>query len=419
MKRLWGKSLLAAVGALAFLALTLDASAQQSAGRVTFTKDILPILQENCQTCHRPSGINYAGMIAPMSLMTYREVRPWAKSMLKSVRSREMPPWHASPRHRGVFENERGLTEEQISTLERWVATGAAIGRPEDAPEPIVFSESGWSFGEPDFIIQIEPYLVADNVEDQYVNLTVGIPLEENRWIQALEFKPGSEAVHHVIGYARAGGEGFTGRGGMVGGIAPGNDPDSYPEGYGALLPKQGNFVFAMHYHKESGPGTAVMDYTQVGFKFHDREAKVRLVHIESIGNQGRWEIPPYHPDWAVGSSRTFDQDVLLISMMPHLHLRGKAAEYVAHYPDGTRETLLWVPNYDFNWQESYNLKEPKLIPAGTRLENTMWFDNSVEQAQVGGFNPGRPVRFGGPTTDEMDLGWISYVLVDEEPGTE
>ena len=417
--RIWMKNALPILAIATLLAAQPAAAADDtaSAGRVTFTKDVLPILQENCQTCHRPLGLNSSGMIAPMSFMNYKEVRPWAKAMARMVETREMPPWHASAEHNGVFENERTLTGAEIDTLVRWSKTGATMGRPEDAPEPLVFGKTGWSFGEPDLILEIEPYLVADDVQDQYANLTVTIPLEHERYIQALEFKPGSEAVHHIIAYASGAGAQGQGRGragrGMVGGMAPGNDPDSYPEGYGVPLPPKGTFVFAMHYHKEPGPGTAVMDHTKVGLKLYDKDADVSYVHIEAIGAQG-WEIPPNHPYWEVGSSRTLDRDIILMSFMPHMHLRGRAAKYVAFYPDGTQETLLWVPEYDFNWQTTYNYKEFKRIPAGTRLENTMWFANDTARGERAGVNPERPIRFGGPTTDEMDLGWLSYIYADE-----
>ena len=196
---------------------------------------------------------NLAGMIAPMAFMDFQEVRPWAKSMIKVIEDKEMPPWHASPEFHGVFENERTMTEKEIATFAKWVRTGAARGRPEDAPAPIDWGASDWTIGEPDLIITFEePYYVADDVEDLYQNITVPIPagLTGDRWVKAVEFKPGSEVVHHIIGYVVAGSdaEGFSeGRRGMIGGIAPGNDPDTLPDGYGLRFPATGSFIFAMH----------------------------------------------------------------------------------------------------------------------------------------------------------------------------
>jgi hypothetical protein len=340
--------------------------------------------------------------------------------MLKVIEEKEMPPWHANQEFHGVFDNERTLSEKEIATFTEWVKTGAARGRPEDAPASIVWGESDWTIGEPDLIIAFEePFYVVDEVEDLYHTITVPIPagLTEDRWVKAVEFKPGSEVVHHIIGYAAADSdsEGFSeGRRGMIGGIAPGNDPDTLPEGYGLRFPASGTFIFAMHYHKERGPGTAMPDVSSVALKFYDKGDEVKPVHIESIGNRTGWEIPPFHENWEVGSARRFDRDVLLLSMMPHMHLRGKSCNYVAFYPDGTSEALLEIDKYDFNWQESYNYKALKLLPAGTRLENTMIFDNSKDNSQIGGFNPARPVGFGGPTTDEMDLGWITWAYAED-----
>jgi len=389
-------------------------------GPATFYKDVLPILQKNCQECHRPSGLNMAGMIAPMALTTYQEARPWAKSIARVVQERVMPPWLAAPEFHGVFANERSLGEDEIATLVRWATAGAPAGNPADAPPAIVWPSGGWSFGEPDLVIRFDkPFVVADDVQDLYANITVDIPTTEDRFIRALEFRPGSQVVHHIIGHAIGSGESF-GRGdrGMIGGIAPGNDPDTYPDGYGILLPAGGKFTFAMHYHKEKGPGTAAEDVSEVGFKFYEPGTKVKPIHIESIGNRFGWEIPPMHPYWEVGSAKIFDRDVILLNMMPHMHLRGRAAKYEAFYPDGRSEVLLWVPNYDFNWQLTYEYPADQLrrIPAGTRLENTMWFENTPERGELAGIDPTRPIRFGGPTTDEMDLGWIAYAYTEETP---
>ncbi len=402
----------------ATVGLALVSFSAQAAGneRPTFTKDVLPILQENCQTCHRPSGLNMSGMIAPMSFMTYQETRPWAKSIVKAISDKTMPPWHASEECADFFKNERTLTQEEIDTIVRWAATGAARGRAEDAPETPDFSSTGWNFGEPDLVLDFpEPFLVEDDVEDLYHNVVTQLTpeqLPEPRWIKSIEFKPGSDVVHHIIGYAAppedkeavAAGEGVTR--GMIGGNAPGTDQAEYDEGYGILLKPESFVTFAMHYHKEAGPGTAVLDASQIGIQFHDAPV-THPIEISTIAH-GAFEIPPYAKDWRVGASRTFEEDTILISVMPHMHLRGSAAKYTAYYPDGTTELLLDVPNYDFNWQTQYDYAQNRFIPAGTRIEMEFLFDNSAENAERVGFNPARSIRFGGPTTDEMDLAWIT-----------
>lgn len=387
------------------------------AGNPTFYSDVLPIVQNNCQNCHRPAGANLGGLIAPMSLMDYKEVRPWAKSIAKEVASERMPPWHADERFDGTFHNERGLTESEIATVVRWAETGAAAGNPKDAPEPKVFPEREWSFGEPDLILEMpEEFFVADDIEDHYHNFTVEIPKEllpEDRWIQAVEYKPSGPVVHHIIGYAYPEGSEARADRGMVGGIAPGTEPRAFPDGYGLKLHSGGTFVFAMHYHKEAGPGSGVPDRSHVAFKFYPEDAKVRPLHIEPIGNH-LFELPPGHPNWEVGGAQTFERPIEIIEYQPHMHLRGKDARYTAFYPDGKVEELLYVPNYDFNWQTSYEYPEPKTMPAGTRLEVTMHFDNST--GNPANPDPDQSIRFGGPTTDEMMLGWMSWAYADQDP---
>ncbi|MFP6584404.1 MAG: hypothetical protein VCD00_17860 [Candidatus Hydrogenedentota bacterium] len=403
---------------VAALATTLCASSFADVpARPTFTKDVLPILQENCQNCHRPLGKNLSGMVAPMSLMTYQEVRPWAKAISKAVDEASMPPWHACKEFNGHFKNERTLTDDEKATLIKWTEQRAPRGNPSDAPASIEFPETGWNFGEPDLVVSFpDPFFVADDVEDLYHNVTAKIAKEQmpdTRWIKQIEFRPDSEVVHHIIGYATQDGdsaeisarEGEQTRG-MLGGMAPGTEEATWPEGYGIQLDPESSITFAMHYHKEACPGTGMMDSSDIGFVFHDKPVE-HPIEISKIGH-GAFELPPDTDDWRVGASRTFDEDTILLSMMPHMHLRGKSAKYTAFYPDGTSDVLLDLPVYDFNWQTQYDLAINKLLPAGTRIEMELRFDNSVENAEQIGSNPNRPVRFGGPTTDEMDLAWIT-----------
>jgi mono/diheme cytochrome c family protein len=402
-----------AVALVAFAAVGADA--QRERGPVTFTKDILPILQDNCQECHRPSGLNLSGMVAPMSLMTYEEVRPWAKSIVRETTAKRMPPWFASEEFTGVFELERGLTDEEIRLIEEWTNTGARRGNPEDAPAPRQFaSTEGWVMGEPDVVIKMpEPYWVADDVEDIQPSfdliLTEDI-LPEDRWIHWIEFRPGSDIIHH--GGASVQPLGSDGEpivdpisGGKVIGTAQGDGPDVWPEGFGKLVRKGSRFIFNIHYNKEPGPGTGRWDQSMIAIKWHDKPVK-HVVRAAGISTRG-WEIPPYHGNWEVGAARTFDEDTYIINMMPHMHWRGNAARYVLNYPDGTQETILDVPRYDFAWQQTYTFKEPKFAPAGSRLEVSMWFDNSSDNQWVP--DPERPIGFGSMTKDEMNIGWTEY----------
>ena len=240
----------------------------------------------------------------------------------------------------------------------------------------------------------------------------------EDKWVKKLEFRPGSEVVHHVIAYASTkNGEGDRLRRSQLGGLAPGTDHANYPEGYGKRLPANSDFTFALHYHKESGPGTGRFDNTSVAIKFHDQPVEHEV--ITSPVAYGNFEIPPFHKNWKVGGARIFEEDIDLLALMPHTHLRGSSAKFTAYYPDGNSEVLLEVPRYDFNWQTSYSYTDIKKIPKGTRIEWEITYDNSPERAELAGFNPARAVRFGRPTTDEMDLGWMSYSPSEGSAGTD
>ena len=372
----------------------------------TFYGDILPILQENCVACHRDKGANFGGMVAPMSLTTYKEVRPWAKAIAKQVGARLMPPWKASPVHHGVFSNERVLSEAQIETILKWVNSNAPRGRQADAPPPLVFEETnGWQIGEPDLVFKMpERYFVEDDVEDLYVDFEATFTeeqLPEDRWIKAVEFRAGSTAVHHIILWP-------------IGGIAPGYDPLVYADGFSVALKKDTKAKWQMHYHKEPGPGTGVWDQSEVGVIFWPKGTVIEHKGIvESLGRTD-FNIPAGDPNYSHSRRFTFKRDSLVMSYNPHMHLRGKSAQYMAYYPDGTEELLLDVPKYDFNWQITYRYKEPKRIPEGTVIELTTAWDNSAD-------NPSNPdptidVRYGEPTTAEMMFGWMRYADAEPKP---
>jgi hypothetical protein len=411
-KRIGGMSVLSA---LVMLCTVAEAALEE---RLTFMKDIMPIFQANCVRCHRAGGDNISGMLAPMSLETYQEVRPWAKAIAKVVSSKKISPWFADEKTHGVFSNERGLTDQEIGMVVSWTQTGAVRGNPKDAPAPVTFqSSNGWLTGEPDLIVRMpEPYYVGDDVEDLYVNFVTepltDEQLPETVWLRSIEWRGDSDAVHHIVGAASL--EGEKGASGLpkryqLGSIAPGEKGTNYPEGYGLLLRKGSKIHFNMHYHKEPGEGTGKNDQSMVGFRFWDRDKDPRITHpVERNGIMNTsFEIPPGHSNWVVGASKTFNVGTTILSLHPHMHLRGKDAEYIAHYPDGTQETLVTVPNFDFNWQLDYFYNEPKKVPAGTRVEFTVHYDNSADNK----YNPDHTISmgWGGPTTSEMMIGYISY----------
>ncbi len=398
-----------ALGVVTLLGV-LATSASAADAEVTYLDDLKPLLSEHCTTCHRPAGLNLGGMVAPMPFTTYAEARPWARAMARMVESGDMPPWHASAEHRGQFRNERSLTDAEVETFVEWAKSGAARGDGDDSPIILAStSHDGWSIGEPDLVIVMpEPFLVGDDVEDLYVDIEVPVPEElanSDRWIQALEFKAGSSAVHHMIAYSLAPGGSKIDPGAMMGGIAPGTDADRFPEGYARLWEKGSSILFELHYHKEPGQGSAVEDQSMMAIKFADTPVRHRVMN-DNISRYD-FQIPPGAASHEVSAAYTFEKDVELISLSPHMHLRGSSAKYMATYPDGRSEMLLYVPRYDFNWQTSYFYDEPKRLPAGTRVEVVMEYDNSAD-------NPANPdpsiaVTYGEPTTDEMMNGFLNF----------
>ena len=388
---------------------------------VTFHKDIEPLMQRNCASCHRPEGLALGGMIAPMPLTTYDEIRPWARSIAKKVQSREMPPWFADEKYDGLFTTERKLTDEQIEMVVAWARNGAPKGDPADAPPPLTYEDAyeGWTIGKPDLVLSLaEPFWVDDDVRDLNITLKAEFitdeMLPEARYIEAVEFRPDSDIVHHIVGSKNSEEAEVPGATGLLGGIAPGTEPFKLPEGFGRLLTPNTQIYLNMHYNKEPGPGTGKWDKSQIAIKFKPKGEKVEhLAQWEGIGNRG-FEIPPHTQNWQVGASKIFEHEATIFAYLPHMHLRGRYAKYEAFYPDGSREVLLEVPWYDWNWQTNYELKEPKVVPAGTRIEVTMFFDNTEERedlirSQGTEIKAERAVSFGGPTYDEMMIGFLDY----------
>lgn len=415
------------------LLVTLGASAQD---RVTFYKDVLPVLQENCQECHRPAGSNLGGMVAPMSLMTYQETRPWAKSIVKQIQSGKMPPWHADEAHAGQYSNERSLTKAEIALITDWVDLGAKRGQSTDAPAPKEFATTeGWNLGEPDLIVTMpEPFLVEDDVVDLYTAFEVDLTeemLSEDVWITGFQCKPGSKVIHHFnchLLYPDADGNLPPGRnspvsdaispvgaGQYIGGVASGTGANRYPEGFGLPLKKGTRVTFDIHYHKEAGEGTSAFDQSSIGFQL-TRTPPTRQMKSAGPLSTFAINIPPGARQHKLGPvSQIFKQDSEIISFMPHMHMRGARAKFELFYPDGTSEVALHVPTYDFSWQTVYYLEEMMKVPEGTRIEFTAWYDNTPERAAEFGFDHNNTVRFGQASTDEMMMGFVMSAPVTSE----
>lgn len=402
------------------LLAAVPAAANDATSTPTFTRDVLPILQQRCQDCHREGGDDIAGMIAPMSLVTYQDVRPWAKAIARALDAHSMPPWDATDVTVGQFSNERVMPDAERQTVLAWVRAGSPAGDPADAPQPRVFEDKkGWLLGEPDLIVPIpEPYWVPDEATDLQprIAFTIGTDLlPEARWIRAIEIKPDSRNVHHAVGSAMAPAwEGHPEERFSAGSIAAGEDPIVYPKGFGNLLRPGTEISLSMHYFKEAGPGTGFHDQSAIGFYFHDDAADVKYKVVRGGINSWGWEIPPGVDTWRIGSSRTFEEDTVLISLHPHMHFRGDSMKYTAHYPDGTTEVLLDVPSYDYAWQTQYTYAAPKLIPMGTRVEVIATYDNGERRkAEYPVIDIERAVYPGARSVDEMYIPFFEWAVIE------
>jgi len=387
-----------AVFVAAICLFTLPAiNANSTAKDVTFTKDVAPIFFKNCAECHR------AGEIAPFSVMSYKDARPWAKSIREKVVSKEMPPWHADPAH-GQWLNDRRLTQQQIDTIIAWVDGGAKEGNPKDLPPAPKFTD-GWAIGTPDetFSIPEQPVPAEGVIKYQY--FAVPTNFKEDRWITAAEIRStGRSAVHHVIVFVQdpnSATNANTG-GNLLAGVAPGEQPARFLPGMGKKIPAGAKLMFQMHYTPN---GKATTDVTTIGLKYA-KEPLRHHIQTRPVLNTG-FKIPAGATSHEVKSFHTFKEDVRLTSLMPHMHLRGKDFEIKAHFPDGTTKVLLNVPRYDFNWQTYYVPKEPVALPKGTKIECTAHFDNSP--ANKYNPDPSKEVRWGDQTWEEMMIGWLSY----------
>jgi hypothetical protein len=382
-------------------AFTLTASAgavpaQAEGKNVTFTSDVAPIVFEHCLTCHRP------GEVAPMSLSTYEEARPWAKAIKEKVSSRAMPPWFANPDH-GTFGNDATLSESEIATIVAWVDQGVKQGNPDNLPPLPVFSD-GWQLGEPDFIVDLPEVNVPADGDDYFPDLALTIDIPEKRWIRAVEVRPGNrEVAHHIVLFSSGGGQGSNGFFDVLAVWAVGTPATEFPDGMGRWVYPGQRITTNMHYHPN---GTATTDQSRIGLYFGDGEMKKEI--NSALAGTMTFNIPAGAANHPVKASHIVDQDIRVVSYFPHMHLRGKSMRLTAAYPDGSDEILLDVPEYDFDWQLFYNLEKPFFLPAGTRVDILAHYDNSEDNPNNP--DPTRAVGFGQQSTDEMMFGFFDFV---------
>lgn len=447
--------------AVCLIALAYSTSSSANSGNkkeVTFTRDVAPIFFNNCTECHRP------GEAAPMSLLSYKEARPWAKSIKEKVATKEMPPWHADPKH-GEFSNDRRLTQAQIDTISAWVDQGAKEGNPKDLPAAPKFTE-GWIIGKPDIVLQMpNEFTLEASGPDEYQYFEVPTNFKEDVYVQMAEARPGNrKIVHHIIAFVAPpskdgkqpqlskeeiekyqreaeqksifrkdgflmrmkpttpvhddgcslpnGGNGESldtsaeSRGfDLLVGFAPGMPPGVMEPGTVKRIPAGSKLLLQMHYSKTTGK--VEKDRSSIGLIFAKKPAE-KHVYTHGIANV-YFQIPPGADNHKVTSCWTTKEDIHLSTLMPHMHLRGKAMKFEAVYPDGRSEVMIDVPAYSFSWQTVYYLKKPISLPKGTRIVVTALFDNSTKNK----YNPDpkQAVRFGDPTYDDMMIGWISYTV--------
>lgn len=372
-----------------------DNEPKSPAKEVTFNKDIAPLFYKSCSECHR------AGEIAPFSVMSFKDVRPWAKSIKEQVVSKEMPPWHADPNH-GQWMNDRRLSQAEIDKIIAWVDGGAKEGNPKDLPPAPKF-EMGWNIGKPDQTFSIPEQSIPATGVVAYQYVKVPTNFSEDRWVTAAEIRStGREAMHHVIVFIQDPKNPTRTDGNLLAGFAPGEQPTKFPAGFAKKVPAGATLMFQLHYTPN---GKELKDVTTIGLKYAKEEPKHQVL-TRPVLNTG-FKIPAGATNHEVKAFYTFSEDAHIASFMPHMHLRGKDFEIKAHYADGTSKILLSVPKYDFNWQTYYVPKEPVAIPKGTKIECTAHYDNSAGNK----YNPDptKDVRWGDQTWEEMMIGWLSY----------
>lgn len=383
---------------------------------VTFTKDVAPIVFGHCTTCHRP------GEVAPFTMMNYSDVKKRAKDIVNVVEDRLMPPWKAEPGH-GEFVGERRLSDQQIRTLRAWVAQGAIEGDAKDLPAMPKFAE-GWYLGEPDMIVKMpEAFEVPAEGRDVFRVFVVPMNLPEDKYVSAVEFRPSNrKVVHHAlffldnsgaaralderdpgVGYGELAGLGFIPSGGL-GGWGPGFYPRPLPEGIARYVRKGSDLVIQTHF---STTGKAEREQSTIGIYFS--KTKPKQVLQGSALRSREIDIPPGMKDYVVKASQTVPFDVSLISITPHAHLVCRDMKVWATFPDGSRKDLIWIKDWDWNWQDQYYYKEPVKLPAGTKLDMVYTYDNSSGNPR----NPSSPpkrVRNGQQTHDEMAITFLGFV---------
>lgn len=387
---------------------------------VTFSKHIAPIIFNHCAVCHRP------GEVAPFSLMSYEDVKKRDRTIAYVTQKRFMPPWKPEPGF-GDFHDPRRLSDEQISLIKRWVDEGSVQGKPEDLPPMPKFAD-GWFLGEPDLVVQMpEEFTVPAEGRDIYRCFVIPLKLDEDTYVTAAEYRPSNrKVVHHAllfldtsgaarrldekdpgVGYSRMGGPGFIPSGGLDG-WAPGAFPRPLPDGIGREVRKGSDLVIQTHFHPTGKPEK---EQSSVGLYFCKKKP-AKLSTTIPLGAR-KIDIPAGEKDHKISRSFTFPVDTEVIGIIPHAHLICREIKATYTLPDGTEKPLIWIKDWDFNWQDHYRYKETIKFPKGTRVDMTFIYDNSPANPRNPN-NPPKRVRYGEQTNDEMCF--LFMPIVPERP---
>jgi len=408
------------LGRLTFsLALTLVSSLRGA--DPTFYRDIVPILQQHCQACHRP------GEAAPMVFLDYQGTRPWAKAMKLAVLTRRMPPWFADAKF-GHFMNDRSLPEAAIRTIAAWADAGAPEGDLESTKNAPGWVD-GWIIGKPDVVFEMPVAVeIPASGTQPYQYAIVPTNFKQDTWVRLAEARPQDrEHTHHMVISVREPGspwlrnepmgtpfvtkpgndDGLASAGEFLTGYGPGSIPETLAPGQAKLIKAGSDLVFQLHYTPNGKPGT---DRSRVGLILATGKPRERVLMLAAANI--RFQIPPGEPDFIAEARVKLYRDTTLVSLLPHMHLRGKSFEFRAMYPNGEKETLLSVPHYDYDWQLSYYLDHPKHLPAGTVIACIARYDNSANNPRNP--DPGRTVRFGDQSWDEMMIGYFEVAVEPE-----
>ena len=392
--------------------ITFASREQHSDNTPSYTRDIVPILQNNCVGCHHEGGIG------PWSMSSHAMVQGFSKMIREVVMTRRMPPGQTDTHVGKAIVDNMGLSIDEKQMLVHWINAGAPNeSQGEDPLAAMVFDDPKYTLGEPDMIVKVPAQSIPATGILDYRYVPVELNLDRDVWVRAMETIPGDRQVlHHVIAYLSSpadktarGRETGSARGEGIGGFAPGRQPDVFRDNSGRLVKKGSNLLLQMHY---TTTGKASVDETEIGLFLYDEPPA--YVMSGGAAGQRRFLVPAHAKEHKLEGEQLMERDAYLYSMMPHMHYRGKYMNYTAEYPDGSSELLLSVPRYEFNWQFAYRLEEPLFLPAGTRIVARGAMDNSARNPANP--DPSKPVHFGLQTKHEMFFGFTTFRYVGDTP---